>query len=571
MTARRTTSRRASSAKAAKSAGGKEVVYVGPYGSIDRTGRVTGVRRWNSANRTRLNRESWRSFTQNNTINQDLIDRRDLLVARSKWEAANNGFIRGMIETWVTDVVGDSGPSLQVQSDNPDFNEWLEQEWDAWWGRPDLNGQLTGPDFLDLDERSACEQGESINQIVEDPRSEHPWPMALVAIDSNRLSNSVLAGFQGVGKDNVVILGVERTRQGRVEAYWVNDTIDGVTISQTPRRIGAEQIIHLFEVIEADQARGVPRLAPILDVCAGLRSFDSETLTAARTAARFAALLESQGTAALEPVDMDASADINEGEWATVPPGWTIRQMQAQHPNTTYQMYSDERYREIGCAFGMPLMRLKLDSSKHNYSSARFDDQLYQRRVIKRRGVLSRNKLARLIAWMLRDRLRETVPVKVPKGGVQFLWSWQPFPHVDPLKEAQASLVRLASGTTTLADEIAVGGRDLESHIRVMARVYEAFDKAGVPIPEWGGTAMLLAQQIDSGEYAPGQNESNPSPPQRNAVVGSIGNTGGRKLTRSQINRIRTAAAEDARRSMQPVEFTQVVSWRKPKFARGAA
>lgn len=537
------------------------VVYVGLHGAVGGKG---AVRRWQAGKRTRLNRESWRSFTHNQTINQDLIDNRDILVARSKWEAANNGFIRGMIETSVTDVVGESGPALQVQSEDEAFNAWLEEEWGGWWARPDLNGQLSGADFLDLDERSAWEQGESINQIVEDKSSEHPWGMSLVAIDSNRL-----AANQGVApaSGNVVILGVERTKQGKVIQYWVNDTIDGVALNAVPRAIPAEQIIHVYEVLEADQARGVPRLAPVLDVLSSLRSFDSETLTAARTAARHAALLESNSPD-LEPVDMDASANIEEGEWATVPPGWTIRQMQATQPSTTYQMYHDERYREIGAAAGMPLMRLKLDSTRHNYSSARFDDQMYQRRVIKRRGLLSRNKLGRLITWMLRDRLLAGAPVKAPKGGVRFLWSWQPFPHVDPLKEAQAALVRLAAGVTTLADEIAVGGRDLESHIRAMARVYAAFDEAGVPIPQWGANAMLLAAQIESGNISGGGTASSTI-----SGVDTDGQprSGGLKLTRGQIGRIREAAEKDARRGQQPIEFTQVVTWRKPRFARGAA
>jgi len=529
----------------------------------------TTSRRWGGAKRTRLNRESWRSFSQNNTINQDLIDFRDIIVARSKWEAANNGFIRGMIETWVTDVVGEGGPTLQVQSESGDFNNWLENEWGQWWSRPDLNGQLTGADFLDLDERSGWDQGESINQIVPDEAGDRLWPMALVAIDSNRLSTTVSRAGGGVGVGNSVVLGVERTPLGKNVRYWVMDTLDGVTLSQIPRPIPAEQIIHLFETFEADQARGVPRLAPVLDVLSSLRSFNSETMTAARTAARHTALLETTSTDA-EFVDMDATADINEGEWATIPPGWKVSQLQAAHPNTTYQMFVDERLREIGCVAGMPLMRVKLDASGHNYSSARFDDQLYQRRVVKRRGFLSRNKLGRLITWMLRDRLRAGAPVKAPKGGVQFLWAWQPFPHVDPLKEAQAAMVRLAAGTSTLSDEIAVGGRDLESHIAAMARVYAAFDAAGVPVPEWGGAALLMAQQVGVVPDAKSPNEDGSEPlSPRGAVVAAA--RGVKRLSREQIARVSKAAKADARRAQQPVEIIQRVTWDKPRFSKGVA
>jgi hypothetical protein len=64
-----------------------------------------------------------------------------------------------------------------------------------------------------------------------------------------------------------------------------------------------------------------------------------------------------------------------------VPPGWKPWQYSASQPPVQYPDFRAERHRELGRPFGMPLLMVRLDSSKHNYSSARLDTQTYNRTV----------------------------------------------------------------------------------------------------------------------------------------------------------------------------------------------
>jgi hypothetical protein len=68
-----------------------------------------------------------------------------------------------------------------------------------------------------------------------------------------------------------------------------------------------------------------------------------------------------------------------------------------------YIDYRSERQRDVGRPVGMPLMSVRLDSSKHNYSSARFDAQVYRRGVSKVRGWLKLRVLDRLVNIIARE------------------------------------------------------------------------------------------------------------------------------------------------------------------------
>lgn len=54
--------------------------------------------------------------------------------------------------------------------------------------------------------------------------------------------------------------------------------------------------------------------------------------------------------------------------------------------------------------------------------------------------------------------------------GAAHQWFWDGHEHVDPAKDATAQAKRLASGTTTLAEEYAKCGKDWQTELRQRAR-----------------------------------------------------------------------------------------------------
>jgi capsid protein len=59
-------------------------------------------------------------------------------------------------------------------------------------------------------------------------------------------------------------------------------------------------------------------------------------------------------------------------------------------------------------------------------------------------------------------------------------WFWDGHEHVDPAKEASAQATRLASMTTTLADEYARRGQDWETQLRQRAKEIALMQELGL-------------------------------------------------------------------------------------------
>ena len=278
------------------------------------------------------------------------------------------------------------------------------------------------------------------------------------------------------------MLGILITKTGKARIYYIANEYDATGIPAVGPNsfvaLSAANIIHDFDAQEVDQLRGVPWLASSLQLVADLHDYDEQVLDAARNFADWSIALTTKHEEA-QFVQVDEEAEIERRVIRTMPPHYEAVSLQSQQPTTQYVEYRHERMREVGHPDGMPLMMILLDSSDHNYSSARFDNQVYLRSLRKRRGAIERRMLNRLVGRVA----LEVVGAKRPEN-VRYEWTWDMPPHVDPLKEAKASETRLIAGTSTITDELAANGTDIEAHIARLARERELFEKAGVPYPE---------------------------------------------------------------------------------------
>src|SRR5512133_150676 len=79
------------------------------------------LRRWESARTNRLNAGQWQG-AYDESINADLGYDLPTLRARCHWELQNNIAVKGVVETYVTDLVGEDGPSLDIISEGEKYN-----------------------------------------------------------------------------------------------------------------------------------------------------------------------------------------------------------------------------------------------------------------------------------------------------------------------------------------------------------------------------------------------------------------------------------------------------------------
>jgi capsid protein len=157
------------------------------------------------------------------------------------------------------------------------------------------------------------------------------------------------------------------------------------------------------------------------------------------------------------------------------PEGWEPSQIRAEQPATTYGEFKREILNEIARCLNMPYNIAACNSSGYNYSSGRLDHQTYYKSIRVEQAHLEAAVLDRIFsAW-----LAEAVMVypelaglgtTEEDGAVPHQWFWDGHEHVDPQKEAAAQAMRLASNTTTLAQEYARQGKDWETELRQRAK-----------------------------------------------------------------------------------------------------
>lgn len=466
--------------------GNRPVSNENPDGS---TGGDT-LRRWEAAETNRLNKAHWQKAVRGQTINADLNERLEDLRTRSEFELANNPLLEGVVKTFCDDVVGENGPSLQAISGDPNYNRSLERVVAAVFEKIDAAGQMSMADGLRLNLRSCWSGGEWLEQIVTDPDEPFPVKLKLKALQTRRLGTP-----SEHASDENVTLGVRRNRLGRAIGYFLAEyQILGVFEAITGRysEIPARDIIHEFLVLEAGQVRGVPWLATSLQSTADLRDYDNQVMDAARQAADWAIALYTDHVDA-EYVELNETADVERRQFQTLPPGYKPFALQPPQPATNYIDYRAEKQRDVGRPAGMPLMTVRLDSSKHNYSSARFDAQVYRRGVSVVRGWIKRRKLNRLVEQIARESelfaranpsWEHAVLAHRPAGGVTYVWTWQGFPHVDDEKEANGQRMRMEDGTLTFSQACQENGLDPDAQIAQLEQDGQRLESVGIT-PPW--------------------------------------------------------------------------------------
>lgn len=339
----------------------------------------------------------------------------------------------------------------------------------------------SGAAWLKLCVRNLPRCGEFLSIIGTDRNAEGPVQMRLRPVHPRRLATP----FDQAG-DPRMILGIQFDQYERPQRYWITEN-DGYFARYVP--YSPDDIIHEFTLDEEGQARGFPWLTPSLQSAADLRDYDSDVMHASRRAAADNGMMYTDHPDA--PVwSAPETTTIEPGVIPMAPPGWKPFAFPSTMPAANYPDFRAEKQRDFGRPFNMPLLMVRLDASKHNYSSARLDTQSYNRTV---EGVQcwlsgtpeSYGTLNRLVDIVAKEARFTVAALRRRPKVVSYGWTWPVRPHVDPGKEADAEAIGLETGTVDMVSALAARGTTLERHTRALKRAIKAYEEAGVPLPAW--------------------------------------------------------------------------------------
>lgn len=406
----------------------------------------------------------------------------------SRYEAANNAYARGIVDSLANYVIG-TGPVLQIGQPGlgSDIEEAVEKAWNRWARRVNLAEKLWTARV------AQAESGEVFLKLITNPVLPGSVKLDIELVEADRVA-APLDAFS----DEVVLAtdGIRLDEAGNPVEYFVLKQHPGSLffrggLSDDFDRVPASQILHLYRPTRPGQHRGVPEIAPALPLFALLRRYTLATLRAAELAASISGVIKTEGapeTDADEVATWDA-VEIQRGMLVALPAGYDVQQLEARQPSAQYGEFKREILREIARALSMPYNVAAGDSSDYNYASGRLDHQAFWRFIAVDRERITARILNPLFAEWLREAtlVDSTLPpvVRERRGaGLRPRWLFPGFEHVDPAKEATGIALRLKHGLTTLADEYAKQGLDWRVQIEQRAREVEMMRALNVPLPE---------------------------------------------------------------------------------------
>ena len=433
-----------------------------------------------------------RHWANTDALSADAANTREIrrkIMQRARYEFSNNSYCAGMVLTLANDVIG-TGARLQIHTGNPKQNSEIEAAFRAWSKAINLSEKLRTM------RQARTRDGEVFAKMFTNRALSlrHPVTLDLQLIEAEQVSTPDMTYIE---KPNAID-GIVFDEYGNPKEYHVLKSHPGSTDIDTKWNeysvIPADEMLHYFRADRPGQHRGVSEYKAALPLFAMLRNYSTAVLKAAETAADFAGVIQSNAPAVDSTNDFDGTSaengtstdpevmdvfNLEQGMLTVLPRNWTVGQVRAEQPTTTYADFKKEILNEIARCLNMPFNVAAGNSSSYNYASGRLDHQTYFKCIDVDRDYTEYAIMDRIFEKFINEYY---LAKGLPKIGLDLThqWFWGGHEHVDPAKEAKAQETRLGSLTTTLASEYAKDGKDWEEELRQRAREMELQKELGL-------------------------------------------------------------------------------------------
>lgn len=416
---------------------------------------------------------------------------RATLRSRARYECLeSNSILKGIVHTLANDVIG-TGPRLQMRTKDKVFNQRVEELWHRWAREIHLARKLRTMKL------ARTVDGEAFALISKNRALQSPIKLDLKPFEAEMCTTPSYTA-----KPNTVD-GIVFDEDGNPQTYHILKAHPGGPWAGGLEKqdVAAEWVIHLFRRDRPGQHRGIPEVTPALPLSALGRDYTLAVVHAAKSAAKFTAVLETAAARTDDGEAFDANVeafdmvDIDYDMITSLPHGWKMNQFKAEQPTTTYDMFHRSLVSQCARCVHMPYNIAAANSAQYNYASGRLDHQQYFHALDVERSEWELDCLDRLFEQLLDEAL--LIPGLLPEiGPVEEFdhdWMWEGRKHVDPAKESQGQRNRLGSGTTHRAREYAEQGLDVDVEDAIAAASY------GITIEEYrqGLWRMHMNQQTD--------------------------------------------------------------------------
>lgn len=431
---------------------------------------------------------------------------------------ANSPLATGAINTNCTNIIG-SGLKLQPSIDRTvislkdeevdELENLIGLHWSAWSGCArefDIAGSHTINEMALITFRAVLLNGDTFVNMPILKRRGSLFGLKVQLIDGARVSNpnnvmdtlSLVAGVQKDGygmPTHYHILNMHPARyDSKIKRKWSKYKVFG-------RKTGRRNILHLNPTKFIGQTRGIPYLAPVIELLKKLDEYAEAELTAAVVGALYTVFVkheEATGKGGLGPISGKESAsddigdmEMGSGSIVELRKGETVEFADPKRPNTAFDEFTQAVLRQIGVALEIPF-EILIKHFTASYSAARASILEAWRYFMARRQWLAENFYAPIYEnWM--DEMVSKGIISAPgyfdnkiirQAYLGASWKGPARGHIDEKKEIEAAEKRMALGISTASQETAeINGGSWHKNIRQIKKENKLRAEAGLSVP----------------------------------------------------------------------------------------
>lgn len=429
---------------------------------------------YDGGKRSRRQTQNW--TPDGNSANQDTSPELPTLRARSRDLRRNVPIATGAIETRIDNVVGEGlrvypqvkraalGLSIEAAAA---WNAKAQAEFELAAWTADFTGVQSFEELQALVFGSADESGDVfvIRRYRLDPGD--TYGTKLQVIEADRVSNP-----NNMMDSDTIVAGIESDTNGVVKAYHVSNRHPGDILrkSLTWRRVpafytdGRPIVLHLFKRRRPDQARGVPHLAPVIEILKQFGTYTEAEVQAAVISAYFTVFVKSTGNGSNGPVPTTTEggasgkdeAALGVGAIVDLAPDEDVSIANPNRPNPNFDAFALALLRQIGVALGLPL-ELLIKHFTASYSASRAALEIAWQTFRRERSWLVANFCQPFYEWVIEEAVvmgRLEAPgffddPAIRRAWLHSEWYGQVKISLDPLKDANADKQDLENLTKT--------------------------------------------------------------------------------------------------------------------------
>lgn len=294
---------------------------------------------------------------------------------------------------------------------------------------------------------------------------------------------------------NIIINGVEVTPKGKVVAYHVasafpdefgTEKLEWSRIPKRGERTGNPNILHVFNAERAEQYRGVPFLAPVIEAIKQISRYTDAEIMAAVINSMFTVFITTESGGDVdgfggndEEIEENPEEDaitLGTGTVNFLKTGEDVKTVAASHPSGNFDQFLNTMAKLIGAALEIA-PEILLKSFNNSFSASKGAMNESWKAIKMRRGWFVNDFCQEIYELWLSEAVskgRINAPgffnnILIKRAYTNCTWNGPTQGQIEPGREVAAAAQRVREGFSTREDECAaLNGSDFDDIVRTL-------------------------------------------------------------------------------------------------------